>query len=237
MSEHIDILYQDEYMVAVHKPHGLLVHASSIASDADSFALQLVRDQIRKYVYPVHRLDRKTSGVLLFALDQQAASAIGAMFRERSITKLYHAVVRGYISEKTITIDYPIKNDKGIGLDARTIISPLRRYELPVPHGQHLTSRYSLIEALPITGRTHQIRRHLAHLRHPIIGDRPHGCNKQNRLWKSHWSMNTMLLQAVKIEFWHPVTGKRTSIESSYSSEMEHVIQTILTPYDTTTTA
>jgi len=201
----LEIIYQDQYMVAVNKPHGLLVHRSSIAADAEEFALQMVRDQIGKTLYPVHRLDRKTSGVLVFALNSRVAAKLKTILEHPETQKRYIAIVRGYFPDN-IEVDYPLTNDRGKVQNAMTFFKRVKRSELTIPLGKHATSRYSFIEAYPKTGRMHQIRKHLNHLRHPIIGDRPHGCNKQNRLFKERWNMNTMLLHAAELNLIHPIT-------------------------------
>lgn len=203
----LEIIYQDDVLVAINKPNGLLVHRTAIAAHEDTFAVQLLRDQIGKRVHPVHRLDRKTSGVLLFAFERNTTKDLQAQFIEGSVRKRYEAIVRGYFPESTI-VDYPLTNDRGKTQDAITHFKLVRRCELPIPLGKHPTSRYSLIEAYPKTGRMHQIRKHLNHLRHPIIGDRPHGCNKQNRLFKERWAMTSMLLHAADLHISHPVTNQ-----------------------------
>ena len=170
----LQILYQDEYLVAINKPHGLLVHQSSIARNADEFAVQLLRDQIGQKVYPAHRLDRKTSGVLLFALDKSTNQSLTQQFTDKTVVKKYWAIVRGYAPNE-LTIDYALRKDNGVLQDAITKIKTLDRVEIDLPFGKHPTSRYSLVEAQPQTGRMHQIRKHMAHIFHPIIGDRPHG--------------------------------------------------------------
>ena len=209
----LDILYQDNDLVAINKPHGLLVHKSPIAADVQEFAVQLLRDQLGARVYPAHRLDRKTSGALLFTLNPEINPQVQKMFAERKISKRYLAIVRGYTPEKG-EIDCPLKKENGQMQDAFTSFKTLARTEIDVPFGKHPTSRYSLVELHPLTGRKHQLRRHLAHIFHPIIGDRPHGCNKQNRLWKEKWNMTTMLLHARSLEFSHPKTGENVRIEA-----------------------
>lgn len=203
----LEIIYQDDYLVAINKPHGLLVHQSPIARDASEFAIQLLRDQIGKKVYPVHRIDRKTSGILLFALDKEVNKSLTEQFTLKTVEKKYWAIVRGFTPEE-LHIDYPLYKDNGVLQEAQTTIKTLAQTVLPIPSGKHDTSRYSFIEASPLTGRMHQIRKHLAHVLHPIIGDRPHGCNKQNKIWLEKFEMNTMLLHAQKLVFTHPVTAK-----------------------------
>ena len=202
----LEIIYETDELVAINKPHGLLVHRSKIAADADEFAVQLLRDQIGQWVYPVHRLDRKTSGVLLFAKSKEVNSAIQMQFQNRLVHKTYVAIVRGYMVAEG-TIDYPLKKGNKTQ-DALTHYRCIERFELNIPSGKFSTSRYSLVELKPVTGRFHQLRKHLAHCLHPIIGDRPHGCNKQNRLWKEHFGMTTMLLHARSLVFEFPISNK-----------------------------
>lgn len=215
----LDIIYRDEYLIAINKPHGLLVHRSKIAAEAEEFALQLLRDQIGQKVNPVHRIDRKTGGVLLFAFDKQVEIAMQKQFAENLVKKKYLAIVRGHTPNNG-DIDYPLRRENGTLQEAFTTYKTLNRAELDVPLGQHPTSRYSLIEATPATGRMHQLRKHFAHIFHPIIGDRTHGCNKQNKLFKEKWEMETMLLHASSVEFDHPVTGDPIVIEAALQSEV-----------------
>lgn len=219
----LDIIYNDEYLIAVNKPPGLLVHRSSIANDVSLFALQLLRDQIGKLVYPAHRLDRKTSGVLLFSLDKTSDSKMQQLFAMRQAQKTYLAILRGY-APKEGEIDYPLKKESGAMQDALTRFQTIATAELPVPSGKHQTSRYSLVKAKPETGRMHQLRRHFAHILHPIIGDRPHGCNKQNRLWKQLFNMDTMLLHASELRFKHPITGLDIVIEAPLRPEFKQAL-------------
>lgn len=202
----LEILYQDDHLIAINKPHGLLVHRSPIAADAEEFALQMLRDQVGQKVNPVHRIDRKTGGVLLFAFDKPTEIAMQQAFMENRVGKKYLAIVRGYTPDES-EVDYPLRKENGTLQDALTRFTTLKRAELAVPLGKHTTSRYSLVEAIPQTGRMHQLRKHFAHIYHPIIGDRTHGCNKQNKLFKETWEMETMLLHAVQLSFTHPVNG------------------------------
>jgi tRNA pseudouridine65 synthase len=220
----LDILYEDAYLIAINKPHGLLVHRSSIAAVADEFAIQLLRDQIGRKVYPVHRIDRKTGGVLLFALDKATEIAMQQQFMENAVFKKYLAVVRGHTPDEQV-IDYPLRKENGTLQDALTVYATIKKAELPVPLGAHSTSRYSLISVTPKTGRMHQIRKHMAHIFHPIIGDRTHGCNKQNRLFKEKWEMITMLLHASQLSFQHPVSGDNVTITAPLRPEFEQAVQ------------
>lgn len=225
----LDIIYRDNDLIAINKPHGLLVHKTWIAADADEFALQMLRDQINAPVYPTHRLDRKTSGVLLFALNKEADKAMQSMFANRLTTKKYWAIVRGFTPE-SLTIDYALTNEQRGVQEAITHFKTLAHSEIDLPSGKHATSRYSLVEANPETGRMHQIRKHFAHIFHPILGDRPHGCNKQNKLWLEAYQMNTMMLHAAALGFKHPFTEKEIIIEASVQAEFERVMQILQLP-------
>lgn len=220
----LDIVFQDDFLIAVNKPHGLLVHKSFIAADADVFAVQLLRDQIGKRVYPLHRLDRKTSGILLFALKEELNGVMQKQFMEAEVTKHYHAIVRGYTPDES-EIDYALKRDDGVVQQALTRLRTLDRVEAGFSVGKHPTSRYSLVELYPQTGRMHQLRKHMAHVFHPIIGDRPHGCNKQNKYFLDTFSMNTMLLHACYLSFKHPVTGDTVEIHADYQPEFSRMKQ------------
>lgn len=216
----LEIIYQDEDLVAINKPHGLLVHRSSIAADVQEFALQMLRDQLDRKVYLVHRLDRKTSGVLLFAFTPEVNAAAGKAFADRRVDKTYLAIVRGWFPEGEVTVDYALTNDRGKEQEAVTVFRAMHWVELPIPLGLHQTSRYSLVSAQPQTGRMHQIRKHLTKLRHPILGDRPYGCNKQNRLWKDSYSLTHMMLHASQLELEHPVSGEPLAIVAAPSPQM-----------------
>lgn len=219
----LELIYQDEFIVAINKPHGLLVHQSPIARDAEEFALQLLRDQLGQTVYPAHRLDRKTSGVLVFTLDKPTDRLMQMKFQNKETDKKYLALVRGFAPAE-MTIDYALAKEDGTVQDAITHFRTLEQFELDIPFGKHKTSRYSLVEANPETGRMHQLRRHFAHVFHPIIGDRPHGCNKQNKLWLGNFQMNTMLLHASGLTFDHPHTNEKIAIHANLSSEFERVL-------------
>lgn len=218
----MEIIYESEHLIAINKPHGLLVHRTNIAADAHEFALQKVRNHIGTRVYPVHRLDRKTSGVLLFAKSQESNSYYQSLFRNGQVDKGYIAIVRGFISNEG-TIDYPLKKMEGKVQDAITHYKRLEKYEINLPSGKFNTSRYSLVELRPATGRFHQLRKHMAHIMHPILGDRPHGCNKQNRLWKEKFEMTKMLLHASSLAL-RSMTGRNVVIEAGFSTEFERVL-------------
>ena len=219
----LQIVYKDDYLVAINKPHGLLIHKTKLAKDANRFAVQMLRNQLGQRVYPAHRLDRKTSGLLLFSLQKEHLDACFKMFREKMILKKYKALVRGF-TEDAGTIDYALRSENGTLQEAVTHYTTIRRYEIDLPFGKFNTSRYSLVELKPETGRMHQLRKHMAHIFHPIIGDRPHGCNKQNKLWKEQWAMTRMLLHASDLSFRHPIGQDDIVLNAEYSKEFKTVL-------------
>ncbi|NTE01157.1 pseudouridylate synthase [Agrobacterium tumefaciens] len=219
----LEIIYEDDYLIAINKPHGLLVHQSSIARDATEFALQMLRDQVGKHVSPVHRLDRKTSGILLFAFNKDAEISMQQQFMNTQTVKKYLAILRGFAPD-AMDIDYPLAKENGTMQDAYTSFKTLQHAEIDVPFGKHSTSRYSLVEATPKTGRMHQLRKHFSHILHPIIGDRTHGCNKQNKFFLEQWNMSTMLLHASELSFTHPVTAAPIHLKANLHDEFKRVM-------------
>lgn len=240
----LDILYQDTYLVAVNKPSGLLVHRSWIDKDESIFALQLVRDQIGQYVYPVHRLDKPTSGVLLFALDKETARRLTQLFIDKRIQKEYLAVVRGYTDEKA-SIDYALKeqfdkmtpksvNQDKEPQDATTDYKRLAILELPYPVSRYPVARYSLVHLQPYTGRKHQLRRHMKHIMHPIVGDTKYGRGEHNKLFREKLDIHELLLTAYKITFPHPYTQKELVIQAPFNDSFKKMLK--LFDYELTTT-
>lgn len=217
-----DICYHDDYLIAIRKPHGLLVHRTAIAADEQVFALQLVRDLVGRTVYPVHRIDRKTYGVLLFTFAPEIVRELKLAWEAQKVYKHYRAYVRGWIAGSD-TVTHTIKNHNGTRQAAISTYTAINNYEIDLPAGGHPTSRYSLVHLSPITGKTHQLRQLMNHLRHPIIGDRPHGCNKQNRLWLQHYALKTMMLWAESLRFKHPVIKEDITISCGPSPDWQRV--------------
>lgn len=219
----LEIIYEDAQYVAINKPNGLLVHRTRIAEEKKEFALQLLRDQLGYHVYTIHRLDRGTSGVLLFAKSPEAAAPIVQAFEAREPDKTYFAIARGYTPEAG-TIDNPIRPDKDHQhkepQDAVTRYNRLATVELPIPVGRYQTSRYSLVRIKPETGRMHQIRKHFAHLRHYIIGDKRHGDWRHNKMFLEELDSPYLLLHAAELRFVHPFTGADTSIRAQLPLNM-----------------
>lgn len=214
----LEIIYQDEWLVAVNKPAGWLVHRSWLDRKEKVVVMQTVRDQIGQHVFTAHRLDRPTSGVLLMGLSSEVGRLLSQQFEQHQMRKTYHAVVRGWL-QGADTLDYPLTEeldkiaDKFAATDkgpqpAVTAWRSLALSEQPVAIGRYETARYSLVELQPATGRKHQLRRHLAHLRHPVIGDSTHGDLRQNRGAASHFGCDRLMLHASSLALNHPVTGE-----------------------------
>jgi tRNA pseudouridine65 synthase len=225
----VRVLYRDEDLLVMDKPSGLAVHRGW-AEDRVT-ALSLARRITRRRVYPVHRLDRGTSGVLVFALRQAVASALGEELRESRVEKRYLAIVRGRAPERAV-VDRPLAAHKGgAELESVTEIRRLRVESLDVdawrerqaakpsrwPDGSNV---YSLVEAAPRTGRLHQIRRHLKHLRHPVVGDTTHGDGKHNRLFRDAFGMHRLALHAVALRFVHPSTEELLRLAAPWPADL-----------------
>jgi len=228
----LPVLYRDDWLIAVHKPSGLLVHRSALDADETRFAVQLLRDQIGCRVWPAHRLDRGTSGVLLFALDEAVARALGAQFESRRIGKRYAAVVRGHPPARG-EIDHPLSvlpEDRPFAgaaekRQAKTIYRRLATVELPYRVDRYPTSRYALLELEPLTGRRHQLRRHLKHVSHPIIGDATYGKGGHNRLFQALLGCRRLLLAGTELRLQHPATGAQLAISAPLADDFAEVVR------------
>jgi len=232
----LEILYHDEYIVAINKPSGLLVHKSPIDKHETRFALQEVRDQIGQYVYPIHRLDKPTSGVLVFGLNKEIAQVLSKAFRNSEIKKEYIAVVRGYTDEYGL-IEHPLKQmldtkaEKVRGItkeeqDARTMYERLATVELPYAVSRYPVARYSLVRLEPMSGRKHQLRRHMKHIQHHMIGDTKHGRGEHNKLFREKFECHRLLLHATKITFRHPVNKKKLVIKAPVDDMFKSIFKT-----------
>ena len=221
----LPILYQDPHLVAIDKPAGLLVHRSGLDAHETRFAVQLLRDQIGRPVWPAHRLDKGTSGVLLFALDADTARALGQAFENGgAIAKTYRAMVRGWPADAGL-IDHPLTrlddDARGplVAQAARTRFRTLARLSLPLAYGPFAETRCALLELRPETGRRHQLRRHCKHMAHPIIGDATHGKGPLNRALAEWLGLQRLWLHALSLELAHPWTGQRLRIDTPPGSE------------------
>ncbi len=229
------IIYQDQWLVAINKPAGLLVHPSEIDPGESQSAMKLLRDLLNTWVFPVHRLDKSTSGVLLFTFSSQTAAEISTAFEKREVKKHYHALVRGF-TQPAETIDYPLKklyerkrDKKKVRPDlppqqAITEYQRISTIELPIAMPPHPSARYSFIQVSPHTGRLRQIRRHMKHIFHPIIGDQKHGDRNHNKMFKEKFDCNRMLLHASSLSFMHPVNHENLCMSAPLPEDFRSVL-------------
>ena len=204
-SETLPLLYCDTDLVAVHKPTGLLVHPSGLDAHEDRTALKLLRDQLGERLWPLHRLDKATSGVLLFARTADGARRWGRAFEHGKVRKRYLALVRGWPADAG-EIDQPLARDPELPSTGQERLAAVTRYrrlacfDWPFSaDGRHPTSRYALVEVEPLTGRRHQIRRHFKHIAHPLVGDTTHGKGAHNRAVGSWLGVSRLWLHAVEV--------------------------------------
>jgi len=225
---HLTVLYQDEDYVAVDKPAGLLVHRTPLEKRSTEFALQILRDQIGRQVFPCHRLDRPTSGILLFALNPHALRFAQSQFAEKKTLKEYRAVVRGWTNEAG-RIDYDLRSEEQPGKthSAQTEYLCLSRTELNLPVGRYPTARFSFLRLRPTTGRKHQLRRHLAHIRHPIVGDTRHGDGTQNRFLREHFGAHRLLLRATRLQINRPGTTDPLTLHAPPEPEFDTLLEAL----------
>jgi tRNA pseudouridine65 synthase len=207
----LPICFEDADFIAVHKPAGQFVHRSQLDRSQGYVCLQQLRDQIGESVYPCHRLDRPTSGILLFARNELAHREISKAFAEGRVRKRYEAVVRGWVAESG-RIDYPIRAERDerqhAPRPAVTHYQCSEHLQLGLPYRGHSALRLSCVTLIPETGRRHQLRRHMAHLRHPILGDTRHGDTRLNQFVRDTTGLTRLMLVAVELGFEHPFTGR-----------------------------
>ncbi|MGM0433088.1 MAG: pseudouridine synthase [Pseudomonadota bacterium] len=235
-SEPLRILYQDDHLVAMHKPSGMLVHPTKVDRHEQRIALPLLRDRIGQHLYPVHRLDKPTSGVLVFALDPDTARELASAFQAHQVRKDYLAVVRGWPPLGGI-IDQPLaprdpdsrkRKRRKAPQSAMTLYHRLACTSIPISvDGRYTHTRYSLVRLRPVTGRRHQLRRHLKSRNHPLIGDVNYGKGIHNRFFREQYGLGRLMLCAVSLSFEHPVTGEplriRTTPDEDFTSVAEAV--------------
>ena len=235
--EPLEIIYQDQWLVAINKPSGLLVHRTNIDRHETRFALQLLRRQLKQRVYPAHRLDKPTSGVLLFALNPDIARIVSEQFRAHQVEKTYLAVVRGW-ADDVAEINYPLvdgpikaayaeQKNSDKARKAITRYRTLQRVELPIAVGRYASSRYSLVEVHPTTGRRHQLRRHFKHIFNPIVGDTTYGDSSHNRMYRQKFNCYRLLLHAQQLDFIHPVSGCSVSLVADLDNDTRQLLKRV----------
>lgn len=224
----LEVVYQDKHLIAINKPAGLLVHRSAIDFHEPFNARDRLQAQTGCDVFTLHRLDKPTSGVLLFAQDKATAALTAKQFQNQQVSKYYVAVVRGFVDQSG-TIDHPVKDKDAPQKprkEAQTKYQPLAQIELPVSvDSKFQTTRYSVVQVRPLSGRRHQIRLHMKHMGHPLVGDTSYGKSAHNRFFSDYFSSDRLLLHAERLELSHPHTGaKLTILASRFDKAFERVL-------------
>jgi tRNA pseudouridine65 synthase len=220
----MQILFEDEYILIVSKPSDLLVHHSHYARNIEELSLVELLNDLGKKVYPVHRLDRKTSGVLLCVKEKSNVAIFQSLFESQKIEKKYRALLRGHVTESGV-IDSPVKNDRGNYKEAETHYSCLHHLELLIPVEPYPTSRYSLVEFSPKTGRMHQLRIHANKISHPIIGDPKYGNRHHNHMFIERFGINHLFLHARSLKFIHPFTKLEVEVQAPMPDFWKEVLR------------
>lgn len=213
----IPILYQDAHFIIINKPARILVHPSYYARNIEGPSLvELLEEQLGKKYHPIHRLDHKTSGLILFSHDTEMVAILQNLLEENKIQKEYRALLRGFTPESG-TIDSPVKNaDTGVYKEALTEFKTLISITVPIPVQPYDQSRYSLVQFFPKTGRMHQLRKHANKISHPIIGDYKYGNRHHNAMFVEKLGISEMFLHAYSLRLEHPITHETLEIKASY---------------------
>ncbi len=217
----LEIIFEDDYLLCVTKPNNVLVHHafhSRNVAEEDSL-LQIIQNEKGLKVYPVHRLDRKTSGIILLAKETHFVSKFQELFTNNEIQKTYFGIVRGF-SPDTKTIDSPVKGRDGkVHKEALTHLKTLEKVTLEIPVKPYDSSRYSLVELSPKTGRMHQLRVHTNKISHPLIGDTKYGDKNHDIMFDENFGCKNLFLHAGKLEFIHPFTSKELTLKATFPKD------------------
>ena len=235
--ENLSVIYQDEYMIAIHKPAGLLVHKSPIDKQETLFAVQLTEETIGQKVFPIHRLDKATSGLLLFALDPTTARILSDQFMNHTIQKTYLAICRGWTDEsgyiehalkyKRDKIAEKMKREPLEPQSAETAYKTLSTTSIEHTIGRYQQQRYSLLELQPRTGRKHQLRRHMNHIVHPIIGDTKYGDRHHNHFFNEWLGQHRLYLAATNLKLIHPISQQELEIKAPLETSFQSAIDAL----------
>lgn len=217
----LEIIFEDDYIICVNKPNNVLVHHAFLSrnvGDEDSL-LQIIDKELGIKVYPIHRLDRKTSGLILLAKEKEHVSRFQELFTSKQIQKTYFGVVRGFAPERK-TIDSPVKGrDANVHKEALTYLKTLANITLNIPVKPYDSSRYSLVEFLPQTGRMHQLRVHSNKISHPLIGDAKYGDKNHDVMFDENFGWKNLFLHAGKLEFMHPYSSEKMILKGSFPED------------------
>lgn len=223
-----DILYRDGQLLVLNKPAGVPVHGSPMLEGRPATLLAMARELTGQMVHAVHRLDRPVSGAILLAFDKDSLAALGSEFENRRVGKSYLAVVRGWTKESGI-VDHPLlppRDERRAGDEARPAVTRFERLgkvELPIPVPPYQTARYSLLTLEPVSGRRHQLRRHMKHASHHLIGDTTYGKGEHNQLFREQFDCRRLLLHSRSLAFRHPGTGETLHITAPLDKTFDRV--------------
>ncbi|WP_428740315.1 pseudouridine synthase [Tenacibaculum sp.] len=221
----VDILYEDDFILCVSKPNNVVVHHahhSRNVAEEDSL-LQILQQQIDQKVYPVHRLDRKTSGIILLAKESGFVAKFQELFTNNQIQKTYYGIVRGHAPETKI-IDSPVKGrDANVHKDAETHLTTVKTVTVDIPVKPYNTSRYSLVKLEPKTGRLHQLRIHMNKISHPLIGDPKYGDKNHNTMFIENFNCENLFLHAHSLEFVHPYSNEELVLIANFPEDWNTV--------------
>lgn len=222
----IKIIYEDEYAIVVNKPNNFLIHQSHYARNIkETTLLEFLEQQLGYQVYPAHRLDRKTSGIILLLKDKKHVAQFQELFTANAIQKTYYSISRGFSNLFGI-IDSPVKNDDtGVYKDALTHYETVHTIELDIPVHPYSSSRYSLIKLSPKTGRMHQLRKHLNKISHPIVGDYKYGDRFHNRMFETEFNCEHLFLHAYSLEFTHPITKQKLLLKACLPNDWVQMLE------------
>lgn len=221
----LEILFEDEYIVAVNKPNNILIHYSHYARNIkDATLIDLLELQFNSRFFPLHRLDRKTSGIIVFAKEKEYIPLFQELFFKDEIEKTYLGIVRGH-SPKTGTVESPVKNpDTKVYKEALTNYKTLESVTLDIPVHPYPQSRYSLIELKPKTGRMHQLRIHLNKISHPLVGDYKYGDRFHNRMFENNYDCHNLFLHAYTLQFIHPYSKEEVLIKAKTNKNWRKIM-------------
>ena len=223
----LEIIYQDNYCLLVTKPNNVLVHHAHHSRNKieEESLIQLIENQFGKRYYPIHRLDRKTSGIILLASKREYVASFQALFTNNEIQKIYYGVVRGFSQDNKI-INSPVKGrDALVYKEAETHLNCLDKIELNIPVKPYDSSRYSLVELRPKTGRMHQLRIHMNKVSTPLINDAKYGDKNHDLMYAKQFGWKNLFLHAGSLEFIHPFTNKKLILKSSFSEDWVQLFQ------------
>ncbi len=220
--DRFEIIYQDEHIIAINKPQNVIVHKTNHVRAEDVYALQILRKQIKTRVFPVHRLDKNTTGVLIFGLSSEVAHKIHSQIIDQQTIKKYHCLLNNKL-DSTVTCNEALKNNKGKVQNAETLFDPIKQFSYQDQKG--IIHHYTYCQAIPKTGRMHQIRKHASILGFPIIADGHYGYHKENKLLKRELDVAWMLLHAKSYTLQHPITAQEITLEAALSPHFKKVLR------------